>query len=632
MADAITIKALQDASLDAKSLEEVVNGSETKQVTTRLGESYPSIKKAVTQVFENGGLPATPFKTKALMTASALVDGKYAMVTDDTVNNGLYVKTSGAWVKSEYDPLAQSKNYTDTKNTNTLAAASIDATNKSNTAKNEAVSQTLSYVNNSLESGGGSDLFVWADSEGNIVKKITADGHTHTATLNGSLESNITNISEIQDKTEKSITTSSDGDLLKAADVNGDIYLRVAADGSLYLPRINGSLQDAINEKTTGGVPLNIDLLRKLRTTDVFEPAALSLLSFGATQEIGAKAPAPMGIYKQQFDIGKNWIDNISLQVDPPFTPLVTPYGGDNSNIHPNILEFPNGFNGWRYIKVTTGYGSGETVGGVEIENPFLYGSNDLANFELLTGVLDAPDSVDWEWGIQYNSDAVLAHDPITNELVIIWRRYKPATKPDLPPDVKSRAFFYAIRTRDLKTFTEKELIWESIPGTANEQDCYSPAFIYDAENKLWHMFGVRSAGRHTHDTGIMHFTNHELGVGWTFKNYISMNVDSRPWHIDAKWVGKRVVLFIHERLPGELTGLRFGIQDNLGDFTNFTWAANFFNQSGAGVYKGTFCPEFDKQGQMRLHILWTHALTNAVYTNKLFVHTTDYMNVGRIN
>lgn len=104
MADAITIKALQDASLDAKSLEEVVNGNDAKQVTTRLGENYPSVKKAIKTLFENGGLPATPFATKALMTASALADGKYAMVTNDTVNNGLYVKTAGAWVKSGYDP------------------------------------------------------------------------------------------------------------------------------------------------------------------------------------------------------------------------------------------------------------------------------------------------------------------------------------------------------------------------------------------------------------------------------------------------------------------------------------------------------------------------------------------------
>lgn len=105
MADAITIKALQDASLDAKSLEEVVNGNEVKQVTTRKGETYPSVKKAIKTLFENGGLPATPFETKALMEASLLTDGSYAYVTNEVSKkeNGLYVKKLGVWGKSPID-------------------------------------------------------------------------------------------------------------------------------------------------------------------------------------------------------------------------------------------------------------------------------------------------------------------------------------------------------------------------------------------------------------------------------------------------------------------------------------------------------------------------------------------------
>ena len=68
---------------------------------------------AIQELFEGGGLPATPFKTKALMTTSALADGSYAQVTDDTANNGLYLKTAGVWVKSLYDPVTQVKKYTD---------------------------------------------------------------------------------------------------------------------------------------------------------------------------------------------------------------------------------------------------------------------------------------------------------------------------------------------------------------------------------------------------------------------------------------------------------------------------------------------------------------------------------------
>lgn len=47
MAEPISIQQLKDASLDVKSLEEVVNGDENVVVTTRLGEIYPSIKSVL---------------------------------------------------------------------------------------------------------------------------------------------------------------------------------------------------------------------------------------------------------------------------------------------------------------------------------------------------------------------------------------------------------------------------------------------------------------------------------------------------------------------------------------------------------------------------------------------------------
>lgn len=150
------IQDILDSRVDMQSLEEAVNGDDATQVTTRLGETYPSVKKAIKTLFENGGLPATPFATKALMTASALVDGKYAMVTDDISvvdsvvgkNNGLYVKTAGAWVKSAYDAVPPIiKDFTETtayaaswtdgtgkvamaiKNDGTFAADSIETSN-----------------------------------------------------------------------------------------------------------------------------------------------------------------------------------------------------------------------------------------------------------------------------------------------------------------------------------------------------------------------------------------------------------------------------------------------------------------------------------------------------------------------
>lgn len=103
-----------NAILDAQTLEKFINGDDNEDANPRLNTPYPTLQKAIKEMFESGGLPATPFKTHALMTASALVNGDYAQVTDGGADNGLYLKDGGAWVKSAYDPLQQAKDYTST--------------------------------------------------------------------------------------------------------------------------------------------------------------------------------------------------------------------------------------------------------------------------------------------------------------------------------------------------------------------------------------------------------------------------------------------------------------------------------------------------------------------------------------
>lgn len=112
MSELLTLQDLANGHLDVKALGEAANGDENTIVTTRTGNTYPSAERAINIMFQNGGLPAVPFATKTLMTASSLANDKYAMVTDDTDNNGLYVKTAGEWVKSAYDSTEQANKYT----------------------------------------------------------------------------------------------------------------------------------------------------------------------------------------------------------------------------------------------------------------------------------------------------------------------------------------------------------------------------------------------------------------------------------------------------------------------------------------------------------------------------------------
>ena len=86
-----------------------------KMVTNELGQSTTTavsqklFTDKVVGIESRVSNTINAFATKALMEASALADGDYAMVTDDSVaeNNGLYIKTAGVWAKSAYDLLSQ---------------------------------------------------------------------------------------------------------------------------------------------------------------------------------------------------------------------------------------------------------------------------------------------------------------------------------------------------------------------------------------------------------------------------------------------------------------------------------------------------------------------------------------------
>lgn len=129
MAEPITMQGLVDASMDSDSLEILVNGDENTDVNTRLGKTYPTAAKTIKVLLEQGTLNAQPFTTQALMTASALTNDSYALVTDDSVTdrNGYYQKRAGAWVFLKYNPV--SRNSPSLTGTPTAPTASVETTN-----------------------------------------------------------------------------------------------------------------------------------------------------------------------------------------------------------------------------------------------------------------------------------------------------------------------------------------------------------------------------------------------------------------------------------------------------------------------------------------------------------------------
>lgn len=100
-----------DGSISA--LQKFMTNNASTEVSVPDYGNIPSLQGYISTMFANGGLPATPFETKALMTESPLVDGDYALVTNDTstTNNGYYQKQSGSWVLLQWNPSQQLTKY-----------------------------------------------------------------------------------------------------------------------------------------------------------------------------------------------------------------------------------------------------------------------------------------------------------------------------------------------------------------------------------------------------------------------------------------------------------------------------------------------------------------------------------------
>lgn len=102
-------ETVSDLFADADSLEKFVNGSDSETVLTRLSAEYPTLQKAIKQMFESGGLPATPFDLHSELKTSELEVGSIALVLNDPnpTLNGYYTKQpDSSWELTKFNPVS----------------------------------------------------------------------------------------------------------------------------------------------------------------------------------------------------------------------------------------------------------------------------------------------------------------------------------------------------------------------------------------------------------------------------------------------------------------------------------------------------------------------------------------------
>ena len=113
MADIISLQELADAKLDAKSLEQFINGGVDEEVLTRLSQQYPTIKKLLLELQKYNGRAYKTYAKMDVDKANIPAKSKVTVTNDETAsNNGDWQWDGVIFTKSAYDPLTQAKAYT----------------------------------------------------------------------------------------------------------------------------------------------------------------------------------------------------------------------------------------------------------------------------------------------------------------------------------------------------------------------------------------------------------------------------------------------------------------------------------------------------------------------------------------
>ena len=475
----------------------------------------------------------------------------------------------------------------------------------------ESIQKTFSDIFAKMFQRNSENIFDLLDSDNNIVLSVTKDSKLLIPSLNTDVASAINNTKSY---VESTTGINLDQRLFTLTDANNNIVAYFDLDSKFYIPGVETDIASAINNNSLSTV--DTSALNQYSYRDSFVAKGQNLLNFFRnSQNLGLLAPVPLQWTFQNFSISKDWINNAKVSDWGSYIPVNTPYGVNRGVVHPHILEVPNNCLGYRYILTITGYTNGNT----KEENPFLLGSNDLQKFDLLTGLIDEPDSYAWEHGPVYNSDCFTFYDHKTSELCLMFRTYWADTD-GVEPNLTYEKLFVR-RTKDGKNWSEREAVFENYTGSA-----LAPAVIFDAKTELYHLYVIGNTNGNT--SGLQHFTSKTLNNNWQFVGTCTTPTTDSPWHADLKIVGDKIVCTYQNRVGQDSVGFRLGISD---DFHNFNWASDWWNPTTQEVYKATFLPQLNDQNQLRLVFLWTsnHKPADVSLRYKLYVQPTPFLDVN---
>jgi len=279
-------------------------------------------------------------------------------------------------------------------------------------------------------------------------------------------------------------------------------------------------------------------------------------------------------------DITNKWYpdsnQNIDIDIERftevyPQTLLAIPsYVEDAKNelVHPTLLYFPNGWNGYKYWMCATPYPSAQSA----YENPSMYVSNDCITWIVLSGVTNPIEAK--PAGSAYNSDPTLfmMPDGITMCLVI-----------KVSGEEESERFYLKTTTNGIN-WTTRQLIFGTL---ASAEQNVSPSFWWDGSQ--WYMFSINILPA----TNVLQYrTCATLDGTWSEAivcNIANVPTGKEPWHFEIrKYKNVYIMLINYMTTGGSSNGiLRFAWSPDGVNWASSSQTVAYANTTS--LYKSSF-------------------------------------------
>ncbi|MGQ1523184.1 hypothetical protein ACT44T_14415 [Acinetobacter baumannii] len=592
MADIVTRTELEDAKIDCKDLGDTLN---TKQVINpRWGEPFYSLPLAVQKVMETGGFE--PFLTQAQLLASTPTISPKAAKALDTKKIWYWGKDEGetedSWHDTGLSELDQAKQYVDLKLKNNALESLFDF----NDSEQNTVARILSdgdietakfgklsnlpestleqaklyadFKTKSLDEDFSKSLFDFKDKDESIVAQLLENGDLSLAALDGKGVAQF-----IKLLLSVSANSSEDSSILKLYDIAGNLVFDFTNDGDVIFD--GGKSLKALAHKESNsviGIPSSYELL-----TDDFNSLISSYRNLSHISDL----PIPTGLCSQKFKIS-NKAEFLNLKISQAERIKIdTPYYQDDHVVHPFLCNFYKTFRGFKHLLLLTPYHNTDSI----FENPCVYGSNDLLNFELLS---DMPQPIyeRYPGSYNYNSDNFGVYDHTTGEFCVCWRNGTTQSGFDL----------WMSKTSDGITWTERERL-----TPLSDELLLSPNIIYNPIIKKWVMYSISNDVIHESFAGNKFNYRLAENLHGPWSEPIFIDTPFTSWHQETRYCGDQFITIINDQ---KITGqLYLGISDD-----GLAWEFNNIGMiDGAHLnsYKASIVPSVT-ENSVQFDIFWT--------------------------